>query len=105
MGFFSREISTMDDLFVHTLRDIYYAEKEIVKALPTMIEKATNSELRSGLDRHLAESRNHLRRVEEVFQMHGVEPETVDSPAIDGIIEEADEIAAISTTSRFSTPR
>jgi ferritin-like metal-binding protein YciE len=94
MGFFSKDISTMDDLFVHTLRDIYYAEQEILKALPTMIEKATNPELRAGLQQHLAETRNHVHRVEQVFQMHGVERETVNSPAIDGIIEEADEIAS-----------
>jgi ferritin-like metal-binding protein YciE len=84
----------MDDLFAHTLRDIYYAEQEILKALPTMIEKATNPQLRSGLEQHLAESRNHVSRVEQVFQMHGVERDTVNSPAIDGIIEEADEIAS-----------
>jgi ferritin-like metal-binding protein YciE len=83
----------MDDLFVHTLRDIYYAEQEILKALPTMIEKATNPQLRSGLEQHLAESRNHVRRVEQVFWMHGVEPKTVTCPAINGIIKEADEIA------------
>jgi ferritin-like metal-binding protein YciE len=71
------------------LRDIYNAEQEILKALPTMIEKATNSELRSGLQQHLAETRNHVHRVEQVFQMHGVE-----SPAIDGIIEEAVDIAS-----------
>src|SRR3984893_9763429 len=94
MGFFSKDIRTMDDLFVHTLRDIYYAEQEILKALPTMIEKATNPQLRSGLEQHLAESRNHVSRVEQVFQMHGVERDTVNSPAIDGIIEEADEIAS-----------
>jgi ferritin-like metal-binding protein YciE len=93
MGFFSRDISTMDDLFVHTLQDIYYAEQEILKALPTMIEKATNSELRSGLGQHLAETRNHVHRVEQVFGMHGAEPKTVTCPAINGIIKEADEIA------------
>jgi ferritin-like metal-binding protein YciE len=58
-----------------------------------MIEKATNSELRSGLEQHLAETRNHVRRVEQVFEMHGVEPKTVTCPAINGIIKEADEIA------------
>jgi len=84
----------VDDLFVHTLRDIYYAEQEILTALPTMIEKATNPQLRSGLEQHLAESRNHVSRVEQVFQMHGVERDTINSPAIDGIIEEADEIAS-----------
>jgi ferritin-like metal-binding protein YciE len=93
MGFFSKDISTMDDLFVHTLRDIYYAEQEILKALPTMIEKATNPQLRSGFEQHLAETRNHVRRVERVFEMHGVEPQTVSCPAIKGIIKEADEIA------------
>ena len=93
MGFFSKDIRTMDDLFVHTLRDIYYAEQEILKALPTMIEKATNPQLRSGLEQHLAESRNHVRRVEQVFGMHGVEPKTLTCPAINGIIKEADEIA------------
>jgi len=59
-----------------------------------MIEKATNPQLRSGLEQHLAESRNHVLRVEQVFQMHGIERQTVDSPAIDGILEEADDIAS-----------
>jgi ferritin-like metal-binding protein YciE len=94
MGMFSKEISTMDDLFVHTLRDVYYAEQEILKALPAMIEKATNPQLRTGLEQHHAETFQHFRRVEQVFQMHGIEPETVSSPVIDGIIEEADEIAS-----------
>ncbi|WOJ91207.1 ferritin-like domain-containing protein [Methylocapsa polymorpha] len=93
MGFFSKDIGTLDDLFVHTLQDIYYAESEIVKALPTMIEKATNSRLRSGLEQHLAETRNHVRRVEQVFEMHGVEAKTINCPAINGIIKEADEVA------------
>lgn len=48
MGFFSKDIKTLDDLFVHTLRDIYYAEKQIEEALPTMIEKATAPELKAG---------------------------------------------------------
>ena len=53
MGLFSKDIRTMDDLFAHTLRDVYYAEQEILKALPTMIEKATNPQLRSGLEQIL----------------------------------------------------
>ncbi len=48
MGLFSKDIKTMDDLFVHTLQDIYYAEKQILKALPDMIKKATNRELTQG---------------------------------------------------------
>ena len=93
MGFFSKDIETMDDLFVHTLRDIYYAEKQIVKALPDMIEKATDPQLKQGFESHLAETKNHVKRVEEVFKMHGVEAKGVDCPAIDGILEEADEVA------------
>ena len=93
MGLFTRDIQTMDDLFVHTLRDIYYAENQIVKALPDMIEKATDPQLKQGLQSHLAETKNHVKRLEEVFKMHGVEVSGVDCPAIDGIIEEADDVA------------
>lgn len=93
MGFFSKDIETMDDLFVHTLKDIYYAENQIVKALPDMIEKATDPQLKQGFQSHLAETKNHVKRVEQVFKMHGVEVEGVDCPAIDGILEEADDLA------------
>ena len=93
MGIFSQDIKKMDDLFVHTLRDIYYAEQQIVKALPEMIEKASNSELKAAFKSHLEETKGHVKRVEEVFRMHGVEAKGVDCPAIDGIIEEAEDIA------------
>jgi ferritin-like metal-binding protein YciE len=92
MGLFSKDIKTLDDLFVHTLRDIYYAENQIVKALPKMIDKASDEELRTGLSDHLDQTKNHVRRLETVFQMHGVEIKGVDCPAIDGILEEADEL-------------
>ena len=92
MGLFTKDIKTMDDLFVHQLRDIYYAEQQLVKALPKLIEKATNRELMSGLKMHLGETENHVKRLEQVFKMHGSDPKGVDCPAIDGIIEEADDI-------------
>lgn len=92
MGLFSKDIASMNDLFVHQLQDIYYAEKRIVGALPDMIAKATSPELKSALDAHLGQTKNHVRRVEQVFQMHGAQPQQVDCPAIDGIIEEADEV-------------
>jgi len=93
MGFFSKDIKTMDDLFVHTLRDIYYAEKQIVQALPDMISKARDPQLRQGFEAHLRETENHVKRLEKVFQMHGVEPRGVDCPAIDGILDEANDVA------------
>jgi ferritin-like metal-binding protein YciE len=93
MGIFSKDIHTFDDLFVHQLRDIYYAEKQLVKALPKMAEKATSPQLKQAFQSHLAETKGHVSRVEQVFKMHGVEAKAVSCPAIDGIIEEANEIA------------
>jgi ferritin-like metal-binding protein YciE len=92
MGLFSKDIKTMDDLFVHALRDIYYAEQQLLKALPEMIELATNRELSQGLKSHLEETKNHVARLDQVFEMHGTRPKGTDCPAIDGIIEEAEEI-------------
>src|SRR6266704_756568 len=88
MGLFTRDIKTMNDLFVHQLQDIYYAEKQLVKALPKMAEKATDQQLKQGFLTHLDETKTHVQRVEQVFQMHGAQ-----SKAIDGIIKEADETA------------
>ena len=93
MGFFSKDIKTMDDLFVHTLRDIYYAENQIVKALPEMIDKASDQELKDGFERHLQETEIQIERLEQVFKLHGVDVSGVNCPAIDGILEEADEVA------------
>ncbi len=92
MGLFSYDIKTMDDLFVHTLRDIYYAENQILKALPTMIEKATSEQLRAGFETHLRETKGQVARLEQVFKLHGVSISGVNCPAIDGILTEADEI-------------
>ena len=92
MGIFSKDIETFDDLFVHQLRDVYYAEKQLVKALPKMAEKATSPQLKQAFTSHLAETKGHVSRVEQVFKLHGVEAKAVNCPAIDGIIEEANEV-------------
>jgi ferritin-like metal-binding protein YciE len=92
MGLLTRPIKTLDDLFVHTLQDVYYAEQKITKALPKMIEKVTDPELRQAFQAHLGETKNQVKRLEQVFQMHGESPKAVTCPAIDGIVEEADEI-------------
>jgi ferritin-like metal-binding protein YciE len=93
MGLFTKDIKTMNDLFVHQLQDIYYAEKQLVKALPTMAQKATDPQLKQGFLTHLEETRQHVTRLEEVFKMHGADVKAVNCPAIDGIIEEADDTA------------
>ena len=92
MALFSKDIRTMDDLFVHQLRDIYYAEKQIVKALPKMIDKASDSDLKSGLRRHFDETKIHVTRLEQVFEEMDAQAKAVNCPAIDGIIKEADEV-------------
>jgi len=93
MGLFTRDIKSLDDLFVHTLRDIYYAEQQIAKSLPDMIDKASDPNLKSGFETHLAETQGQISRLEKVFEMHGVPIKGVDCPAIDGILEEASEVA------------
>jgi ferritin-like metal-binding protein YciE len=93
MARMSQDIATMDDLFLHTLQDIYYAEKKIVSALPKMIEKASSDALREGFETHLEETRGHVDRLERVFELCDEKPKTVECPAIDGIIEEAEEVA------------
>jgi ferritin-like metal-binding protein YciE len=92
MGLFTRDIKTMDDLFMHTLQDIYYAEHQITKALPKMIEKATDPQLRQAFQTHLSETENQIKRLDQVFQMHGQKPKGVTCEAIDGIIDEAESI-------------
>jgi ferritin-like metal-binding protein YciE len=92
MGLFTRDIKSMNDLFVHQLRDMYYAENQLVKALPDMAEKATDQQLKRGFLTHLGETKMQVQRLEQVFQMIGAEAKAVDCPVIDGIIEEADEI-------------
>jgi len=92
MGLFSKSIKTLDDLFVHTLQDIYYAEQQIAKNLPTMIGKASDPQLKQGLQQHLRETQDQIKRLEQVFQMHGQEVKGVKCAAMDGIIEEAQEI-------------
>ncbi len=93
MALFSKDIKSLDDLYMHTLRDIYYAEKQIEKALPKMIKKASAAALREGFTAHLEETHGHVKRLEEAFRLLGQEPKGVTCPAIDGIIKEADEIA------------
>lgn len=93
MGWFSSDIDTFDALFVHTLQDIYYAEHQIQKSLPDMVEKASDAELKKGFRMHLKQTKGHIKRLDRVFKMIKSAPQGTKCPAIDGIIEEANEIA------------
>jgi ferritin-like metal-binding protein YciE len=93
MGLFTKDIKSMEDLFLHTLQDVYYAENQIVKALPKMIDKSTNRDLAAGLRNHLRETETQVTRLQQVFERLDQEPRGVDCPAMDGLIKEADEVA------------
>jgi ferritin-like metal-binding protein YciE len=99
MGMLSKPIKNLDDLFVHTLQDVYYAEQRITKALPKMIAKVSDTELQEAFRSHLKETETHIKRLERVFEMHKAEAKAVTCPAIDGIIEEAEEIMSDSKDS------
>ena len=85
-------IRTMDDLFVHALQDIYYAENQIAKVLPEMEEKSSDPMLREGFRMHLEDTREHIRRLDQVFQALGQTPQGVTCQAILGLIEEGQEV-------------
>jgi ferritin-like metal-binding protein YciE len=93
MGLFSKDIKTMEDLLLHGLKDVYYAEQQITKALPKLVEKTTNRELAKGLKDHLRETEQQIERLDQVFKHLGQRPKGVRCPAIDGLIAEADEVA------------
>jgi ferritin-like metal-binding protein YciE len=93
MGWFSADIRTMNDLFLHTLQDIYYAEHQIEKALPDMAAKASDKELKKGFQMHLRQTRGQIKRLDQIFKKLKEKPSGVRCPAIDGIIDEANDIA------------
>jgi ferritin-like metal-binding protein YciE len=86
------DIQNLSDLFVHPLQDILYVEQQIVKALPTMMEKATSPGSKQGFSNHLRETERHVERLKQVFEMHDTKAKAVDCPAIDGIIKEAKDV-------------
>lgn len=86
------EQKTLDDLFLDTLKDIYYAEKQIVKTLPKMAKATTSQELRAGFEQHLVETETHVERLEQVFELIGKTPRGKTCDAILGIIDEGKSI-------------
>jgi ferritin-like metal-binding protein YciE len=94
MGIFTKDVKSMQDLLIHGLQDIYYAEQQIIKSLPDLIEKAANRDLVAGLKGHLEETNKQVERLQKVFEKLGKQPSGTQCPAIDGIIKEADEIAS-----------
>jgi ferritin-like metal-binding protein YciE len=84
-------VKSMQDLFEATLKDIYYAEKQILKALPTMVKKANGKELKDALETHRKETEGQVKRLEQVFKLIDVAARGKKCEAIEGIIAEAKE--------------
>jgi ferritin-like metal-binding protein YciE len=78
------------ELFLHELGDILYAENVLVKALPKLATEATDAELRQSFEAHLAETRQHVSNLEQVFETIGEKAKAEKCPGIDGIKEEHD---------------
>jgi ferritin-like metal-binding protein YciE len=83
---------TLEDLFVDTLKDIYYAEKRILKALPKMAKGAESPKLKKGFEKHLAQTEGQIERLEQVFEIFGQPARGKKCEAIEGIIAEGDTI-------------
>lgn len=92
MGLFTRDIKSLEDLFDHGLKDIYYTENQILKALPKLIAAATNPQLKKGLKDHLAETENQVSRLEQIFEMREEKPKGTKCPGINGLLKEGDDL-------------
>ncbi|MFN4140864.1 ferritin-like domain-containing protein [Aestuariivirga sp.] len=84
-------VKTLNDLFVETLKDLYYVEKKLVKQLPKMAEKATSPELKQAMEDHLSETETHVERLEQVFQLLDQRPTAKTCEALEGLLREAEE--------------
>jgi ferritin-like metal-binding protein YciE len=82
-------MKSLQDLFVNLLKDMYFAEKQILKALPKMAKKADSDELRQAFERHCQETEGQVERLKQIFGLCGLKPSAKTCPAIKGILEEA----------------
>ena len=87
-------LDNLDDLLKVELKDLYGAEQQLIKALPQMSAAAHSPDLKSAFDQHLGETRRQKDRLEQAFRILGCEPETESCEAMEGLIEEGNEIIA-----------
>ena len=86
------KLNSLQDLYLEELRDLYSAEKQILKALPKVIEKTEAPDLRQALSNHLEETRNHSMRLEQVFKLHNEPAKAETCDGMKGILEEGEDI-------------
>jgi ferritin-like metal-binding protein YciE len=85
-------VKSVNDLLIDELQDIYHAEKQLVKALPKMAKKAKSDQLRQAVEHHLEETKGHVQRLEQVFEKLDAKPRAKKCEAMEGLIEEAEEL-------------
>lgn len=85
------KVNSLQDLYVDELRDLYDAENQLVKALPKMAEASTSEELRQGFEEHLEQTRNHVQRLEQIFERLGEKPKGKKCKGMEGVIKEGSE--------------
>jgi ferritin-like metal-binding protein YciE len=85
-------VKTLNDLFVETLKDLYYVEKKLVKTLPKLAKKATSPELKQAMEDHLEETETHVQRLEKIFEMLDQRATAKTCEALEGLIRETDEV-------------
>ena len=86
------KIDTLEGLLLHEVKDLYHAERQLVKALPKVAEKASNPRLKSALEEHLQQTEQHVNRLEQVFQMLGEPAKGVKCKGMEGILDEGEEV-------------
>lgn len=86
---------TLKDLFIDHLQDAYSAETQILKALPKMAKAATNPALKAGFEQHLAETKNHVTRIEQACKVMGCKTSSNTCEATEGLIKEGEEVMAM----------
>jgi ferritin-like metal-binding protein YciE len=84
--------SSLQEFFVNELKDLLWAEQKLVDTLPKMKEAAASLQLREAFDNHLIETEGHVQRLEQIFRVLGLEPDTTKCDAMDGIVDEGEEI-------------
>ena len=84
-------VNSLQELLIDEVKDIYDAEKQLVKALPKLAKAATNPELKEGFNQHLEETKNHVARLEQVFEILGEKPKGKTCKAMQGLVEEGSE--------------
>jgi ferritin-like metal-binding protein YciE len=85
-------MKNLEELFHHLLKDMYYAEKKLTKALPKMAKNAESAELKSAFQSHAEETEEQVARLEQVFKIIGKNPRAEECPAILGLVEEGEEV-------------